>query len=152
MTGIVITAHGQYAQGVMSAIQLVAGVPEAIRESDALKIYICNIMTQDGETEGYTAADHLEALMDHGARVDLCLANSAPVGEGLVERYRAEDAAPLVVDRERISAMGLELVERPVASEGATTPATTRISWPRRCWSSTASGPCAFSGARTAIS
>ena len=97
---------------------LVAGVPEAIRESDALKIYICNIMTQDGETEGYTAADHLEALMDHGAKVDLCLANSAPVGEGLVERYRAEDAAPLVVDRERISAMGLELVERPVASEG----------------------------------
>ena len=97
---------------------LVAGVPEAIRESDALKIYICNIMTQDGETEGYTAADHLEALMDHGAKVDLCLANSAPVGEGLVERYRAEDAAPLVVDRERISALGLELVERPVASEG----------------------------------
>ena len=97
---------------------LVAGVPEAIRESDALNIYICNIMTQDGETEGYTAADHLEALMDHGAKVDLCLANSAPVGEGLVERYRAEDAAPLVVDRERISAMGLELVERPVASEG----------------------------------
>ena len=97
---------------------LVAGVPEAIRESDALKIYICNIMTQDGETEGYTAADHLEALMDHGAKVDLCLANSAPVGEGLVERYRAEDAAPLVVDRERIAAMGLELVERPVASEG----------------------------------
>ena len=97
---------------------LVEGVPEAIRESDALKIYICNIMTQDGETEGYTAADHLEALMDHGAKVDLCLANSAPVGEGLVERYRAEDAAPLVVDRERIAAMGLELVERPVASEG----------------------------------
>ena len=97
---------------------LVAGVPEAIRESDALKIYICNIMTQDGETEGYTAADHLEALMDHGAKVDLCLANSAPVGEGLVERYRAEDAAPLVVDRDRISAMDLELVERPVASQG----------------------------------
>ena len=42
----------------------------------------------------------------------------APVGEGLVERYRAEDAAPLVVDRERIASMGLELVERPVASEG----------------------------------
>ena len=97
---------------------LVAGVPEAIRESDALKIYICNIMTQDGETEGYTAADHLEALMDHGAKVDLCLANSAPVGEGLVERYRAEDAAPLVVDRERIAALGLELAERPLASEG----------------------------------
>ena len=91
---------------------------DAIVQAPAPKIYVCNIMTQDGETEGYTAADHLEALMDHGARVDLCLANSAPVGEGLVERYRAEDAAPLVVDRERIASMGLELVERPVASEG----------------------------------
>ena len=99
---------------------LVEGVPEAIAQSDALKIYVCNIMTQDGETEGYTAGDHLEALMNHGAPglVDLCLANSAPVQAGLVERYRAEDAVPLAVDRERVAAMGLELVERPVASEG----------------------------------
>ena len=99
---------------------LVDGISEAVCASRAMKIYICNIMTQDGETEGYTAGDHLEALMNHGAPglVDLCLANSAPVQEGLVERYRAEDAAPLAVDRERIAAMGLELVERPVASEG----------------------------------
>ena len=101
----------------MIPTRLVEGVPEAIAQSDALKIYVCNIMTQDGETEGYTAADHVEALMAHGARVDLCLANSAPVGAGLVERYQKEDAAPLVVDRERIAAMGLTLVERPVASE-----------------------------------
>ena len=40
------------------------------------------------------------------------------VQAGLVERYRAEDAVPLAVDRERVAAMGLELVERPVASEG----------------------------------
>ena len=77
-------------------------------------------MTQEGETEGYTAADHVEALLTHGmpGMVDLCLANSAPVHPGLVERYRQEDAAPLVMDRERIAAMGLELVERPLASEG----------------------------------
>ena len=97
---------------------LVDGVAEAIANARAPKVYVCNIMTQDGETEGYTAADHLEALMSHGVpgMVDLCLANSAPVREGLVEKYREEDAAPLVVDRERIAAMGLELVEAPVAS------------------------------------
>lgn len=39
---------------------------DAIRASHAQKFYICNIMTQDGETEGYTAADHLEALQRHG--------------------------------------------------------------------------------------
>ena len=99
---------------------LVEGVVEAICRSEALKIYVCNIMTQEGETEGYTAADHVDALLSHGAPglVDLCLANSAPVRPGLVEKYREEDAAPILVDRELIRAMGLELEEYPVASEG----------------------------------
>lgn len=98
---------------------LVDGVAKAIAQSDAPKIYVCNIMTQDGETEGYTAADHLEALLVHGepGLLDLCLANSAPVHPGLVEKYRVEDAAPLTVDRERVAAMGLELEERPLASD-----------------------------------
>ena len=71
---------------------LVEGVVEAICRSEALKIYVCNIMTQEGETEGYTAADHVDALLSHGAPglVDLCLANSAPVRPGLVEKYREE--------------------------------------------------------------
>ena len=98
---------------------LVKGVPEAIRASDALKIYICNIMTQDGETEGYTVSDHVSALLAHGGPglVDLCLANSAQVRPGLVEKYREEGAAPIVIDRERVEALGVELVERPLASE-----------------------------------
>ena len=98
---------------------LVDGVVEALCKARALKVYICNIMTQEGETEGYTAADHVEALMAHGApgMVDLCLANSQAVPGWLLERYKQEDAAPLVVDRERFAEMGLELVERPVASQ-----------------------------------
>ena len=98
---------------------LVESIAQSIARSDAPKLYICNIMTQEGETEGYTAADHLEALLAHGGSglVDLCLANTAPVRPGLLEKYREEDAVPLPVDRERIAALGLELVERPVASE-----------------------------------
>ena len=98
---------------------LVEGVAHAVAQADAPKLYICNIMTQDGETEGYTAADHLEALLVHGAPglLDLCLANTAPLRPGLLEKYREEDAAPLAGDRERIAKLGLELVERPVASE-----------------------------------
>lgn len=98
---------------------LVDGIVEAICRSDAMKIYICNIMTQDGETEGMTASDHVAALLKHGAPglLDLCLANSAPVRPGLVERYREEDAAPIVVDRDAVEALGVELLERPLASE-----------------------------------
>ena len=98
---------------------LVDGVAQAIARADAPKIYICNIMTQEGETEGYTAADHLSALFAHGApgMVDLCLANSAQVDPHLVEKYREEDAAPMIVDGERITAMGVELVQVPLANK-----------------------------------
>ncbi|MGN8875439.1 gluconeogenesis factor YvcK family protein [Pseudoflavonifractor sp. HCP28S3_F10] len=98
---------------------LVDGVSEAVCRSGALKMYICNIMTQDGETEGMTASDHVAALLRHSGPglVDLCLCNSAPVRPRLVERYKEEDAAPIVVDREAIEALGVELVERPVSSE-----------------------------------
>ncbi|MDF2571559.1 MAG: Gluconeosis factor, partial [Sporomusa sp.] len=44
---------------------LVKDVAETLRESDAVKIYICNVMTQPGETDGYTAADHIKAIIDH---------------------------------------------------------------------------------------
>ncbi len=98
---------------------LVDGIVEAICRSDALKIYVCNIMTQDGETEGMTASDHVSALLAHGAPglIDLCLVNSAAVRPVLLERYKEEDAAPIVVDREKIKAMGIELIERPLVSE-----------------------------------
>ena len=98
---------------------LVDEVVKAIVQADAPKIYVCNIMTQDGETEGYTTADHLDALLAHGepGLVDLCLVNSAPVDSALLEKYREENAVPLVLDRDRLETMGLEIVERPLASE-----------------------------------
>ena len=98
---------------------LVDGIAQAVCRSKALKIYICNIMTQDGETEGMTASDHVKALLDHSGPglINLCLCNSAPVRPRLVERYKAEDAVPIVVDRAAIEAMGVELVTRPLASE-----------------------------------
>ena len=98
---------------------LVDGISEAVCASKAMKIYICNIMTQDGETEGMTASDHVKALLRHSGPclIDICLCNSAPVRPGLLERYREEDAAPIVVDKEAIEALGVEVVTRPLASE-----------------------------------
>ncbi len=98
---------------------LVDGISEAVCASKATKIYICNIMTQDGETEGMTASDHVKALLGHSGPglVDICLCNSAPVRPGLLERYKEEDACPIVVDKQAIEALGVELVTRPLASE-----------------------------------
>ncbi len=100
---------------------LVEGVAEAICQSKALKVYIGNIMTQDGETEGMTLSDHVSALLKHSGPglIDLCVANSAPVDPALVQRYKAEDADPILVDRERIEALGVEVVERPMISSAS---------------------------------
>ena len=98
---------------------LVEGISEAVCASKAMKMYICNIMTQDGETEGMTASEHVAALLQHSGPglVQMCLCNSAPVRPGLLERYKEEDAVPIVVDKEKIEAMGVEVITRPGSSE-----------------------------------
>jgi uncharacterized cofD-like protein len=101
---------------------LVEGVPEAIAGSSALKVYVCNVMTQEGETEGYTAFDHLRELSAHAGQpiVDVCLANSARIPESQRTRYEREGAEPMVVDRERILQAGIELVEWPLTDDRTT--------------------------------
>ncbi|MCL5676344.1 MAG: 2-phospho-L-lactate transferase CofD family protein, partial [Firmicutes bacterium] len=76
---------------------LVPQVAEAIRQSPAVKIYVCNVMTEAGETPGYCADDHLQALVAHGGQgiTDYCLVNTEPIPPEVVERYRQEGAEPV---------------------------------------------------------
>lgn len=96
---------------------LVDGVAEAISRANVFKIYIANIMTQEGETEGMTLSDHIRALQTHGGKdlVHLCLANTAELRPGLLERYFEEGAVPLVTDVHAVRELGVEVVRRPVA-------------------------------------
>ena len=114
---------------------LVDGIADAVRASDALKIYICNIMTQDGETEGMTASDHVKALLDHSGPglVDLCLCNSAPVRPGLVERVQRGRTPPPSWWTGRPSRpWGWRPSPGPWPPRPLTTPATPLLAWPRR--------------------
>jgi len=74
---------------------LVDGIVEAMRDSPALKIYICNIMTQPGETDGFDAEDHLRVLLDYSPdlELDYALVNTAPINDELREKYLADGAA-----------------------------------------------------------
>lgn len=96
---------------------LVRGVAAAIRESPAYKVYVLNLMSQPGETTHMTAAGHVTALYEHagGAFLDAILVNNAPIGEGSRKRYARNRAIPVVVDRERLNALGLEVIARPLA-------------------------------------
>ena len=101
---------------------LVDGVAGAIAGAKALKIYVCNVMTQEGETEGYTASDHLRALLKHSAPglADICLCNTAPVPAHLRAKYVKERAEPLPIDAERFTEFGVKLVKRPLIGDSAT--------------------------------
>lgn len=83
---------------------LVDGVVDAIKKSRALKIYVCNIMTQAGETEGYTLSDHLEAIERHSYRgiADIVIANNGVIPEGLKIKYAEEYSHIVPIDADRI--------------------------------------------------
>ena len=97
---------------------LVDGIVKAIRESDALKVYVCNVMTQEGETEGYTVSDHIAAIFAHSAQglFRLCLTNSSPIPKAVAARYAEEGAERIRCDKSACAALGVEVVERPVAT------------------------------------
>ncbi len=88
---------------------LVRGIPQAIRESSAIKVYVCNLMTQANESLGRTAADHIRALDDHagGQIFDYALVNRAPISNELKGKYALESASQIVVDLDAIVAMAV---------------------------------------------
>ncbi len=73
---------------------LVDGITYAIRDSRAMKVYICNIMTQPGETDGFHVEDHLRTLFEYAPQlaVDSVLVNSAPLSDAMRQKYLAEGA------------------------------------------------------------
>lgn len=88
---------------------LVRGIPQAILESPATKVYICNLMTQANESLGLTAADHIRALNAHaqGQIFDYALINRTPVSDELKTKYATEGACQIVNDLDEVEAMGV---------------------------------------------
>lgn len=114
---VIVLAPGSLYTSIIPNL-LVDGIVDAIRRSRALKVYVCNVMTQDGETEGYTVSDHIRALFKHSrpGLFDLCLTNSSPIPPAVVQRYALEGAEPIFCDREAVEALGVEIISRPVAT------------------------------------
>ena len=100
---------------------LVNGIARAVAESTAIKIYICNVMTQPGETDAFTASAHVRALFEHaGARVcDTVIVNEEPPRR-LLEAYAVEGQLPVTPDRLQLEELGVRVVGAAVISETLT--------------------------------
>ncbi len=91
---------------------LIKDISSAILEADAYRIFVINVMTQPGETEKYTASDHLRALISHTnpGMVDACFINTQVIPKAILDRYRLTDSYPVEVDWAKIREQGYEVV------------------------------------------
>ena len=98
---------------------LVDGIATALRQTTALKVWIANLMTQPGETDGMDGADHLHALIDHaGPVVDLALINASPAPPLAVERYARRGSQPVLFDRAAMVKAGVVALELDLLRDG----------------------------------
>lgn len=91
---------------------LVDGVCGCIKKSSAIKIYVCNVMTQPGETDGYSVYDHISAIEKHSYSgiIDYCIVNTSSIPEELKKKYMDDGAEMVKVDYGLISRAGIRVI------------------------------------------
>lgn len=96
---------------------LVEGIAQAVIHAKAEKVYICNLMTQRGETVGYTASDHVKAIHEHAgaAFIDSILINNVDLPCNVRELYLEENAEPVVFDIDKLTNMNLRIMKEEIA-------------------------------------
>ena len=99
---------------------LVKGIPQAMSESSALKVYIGNIMTQLGETVGFTASDHLRSIKEHcsGLLFDYALWNLTPISESQRRNYLEQTATQIENDIENMKPYAGKVVLKDLLADG----------------------------------
>ncbi|MCU9599949.1 gluconeogenesis factor YvcK family protein [Pallidibacillus thermolactis] len=91
---------------------IVPQIAEAVTRANAKKVYICNLMTQKGETYGFTASDHVQAIYDHiePRSIQKVIVNNGPIPTDAEIRYKGELATPVVVDKKELNSLGVEVI------------------------------------------
>ncbi len=98
---------------------IVPQIGQALAKSKAIKIYVCNVMTQPGETDLFTACDHVSAIINHGSPswVDVVIVNNHPIPDDKLMSYAEDRRYPVSIIAESIQALGLNVVLADVLDE-----------------------------------
>ncbi len=118
---------------------IIREIADEIAKSHAKKIYVCNIMTQPGETDGYSVSDHLKALIQHaGSRdiIDAVLVNDY-LPANLAQKYQQSGSFPVKIDTENIKRLGIKLFSKKLiedSREGLVRHSSNRVARAIYCW------------------
>ena len=93
---------------------LVKGIAKAIRESDAMKIYVSNIMTELGQTDEYTLSDHIKAINDYVGTgiIDYCIYDTGEIVPEFIKKYNLKGSDIVMPDTNKAKELGVRLVQR----------------------------------------
>ncbi|AZU63915.1 gluconeogenesis factor YvcK family protein [Neobacillus mesonae] len=97
---------------------LVPKLGDEVCRSSAKKVYICNLMTQAGETHGFSASDHIKAFYEHMdcAFINTILVNNKEIPQDVQLRYKEELASPVAYDMPQLFELDLEVVHADIAN------------------------------------
>ena len=97
---------------------LVTGISERISMSRVPKVYVCNVMSQPGETDNYAAFDHLNAIIMHTTSdiVNHCIINTGTVSPEVLKKYEEENSYPVLADSDKIVGKGYSVIEENIVN------------------------------------
>lgn len=114
----IVLAPGSLWTSILPVL-IVPKVAEAIRESRAVRIYVQNLMTQPGETDGLSAVDHVRTIEDHASGVvDWVILNESPIDPEILERYQQRGASPILGDSQGLRSFGKRVVTADLLAPG----------------------------------
>jgi uncharacterized cofD-like protein len=116
---VVVLGPGSLYSSVLASL-VARGMPDALRRTAATRVLVVNLVTQPGETDGYTAADHLSAVRDHlGDVIDVALVHRGPLAAAVAAAHAEQGSFPVEVDRAELEALGAVPVVQDLLAAGA---------------------------------
>lgn len=110
---LIILSSGSLFTSILPNI-IIPEVKKALDNASAPIAYICNLVTQPGETDGFMVSDHIDFLNDHLAKkkVGIVIANNSPIDQELAKKYYTEEQKdPVVLDKENLNKLNVEIID-----------------------------------------
>lgn len=119
---MIVISPGSLYTSIMPNL-IIPQIDDAVRNTKAKVVYVCNVMTQSGETTNYTASDHIQAIRDHIGEdcIDSIVVQNEPINKAICAVYAEENAVPVVYDTERLLEMHLQIIEGDIIDNNRST-------------------------------
>ncbi|PXW89503.1 putative cofD-like protein [Pseudogracilibacillus auburnensis] len=118
---IIVISPGSLYTSILPNL-IIADVVKALNDTKAKVVYVCNVMTQDGETNNYHASDHVQAIYNHIGpnTIDSIIVHNQPIPEATLQLYARQHSAPVIYQKENLLQLGLQVMEEDIIDHSQT--------------------------------